>query len=75
MRRRRQLVEMRKAEKVRRHSAGQSELLREIDGMIVLLNRRIDRLDRQIAELIAQSPTLAAKARLLSIRSQQPLRL
>lgn len=66
VRRRRQLVEMRKAEKVRRHSAGQPELLREVEGMIALLDRRIDRLDRQIAELIAQSPTLAVKARLLS---------
>ena len=59
VRRRRQLVEMRKAEKVRRHSAGRPELLREIEGMIALL-------DRRIAALIAQSPTLAVKARLLA---------
>lgn len=66
VRRRRQLVEMRKSEKVRRHSAGQPELLREIEGMIALLDRRIERLDRQIAALIAQSPRLAVKARLLA---------
>jgi len=66
VRRRRQLVEMRKAGKVRRHSAGQPELLREIEGMIALPDPRIDRLDRQIAALIAQSPGLAVKARLPS---------
>ncbi|MBK3746149.1 IS110 family transposase, partial [Paraburkholderia aspalathi] len=39
---RKQLVEARKAEKLRRHSAGQPELLRDIDTMIVILNRRIE---------------------------------
>ncbi len=34
--------------------------------MIALLSRRIDKLDRQIAELIAQNPPLAARARLLA---------
>ena len=66
LRRRKQLVEFRKAEKVRRHSAGQPDILREIDTMIALLSRRIDKLDRQIAELIAQNPALAARARLLA---------
>lgn len=66
LRRRKQLVEFRKAEKVRRHSAGQQEILREIDTMIALLSRRIDKLDGQIADLIAQSPDLAGRARLLA---------
>jgi transposase len=66
LRRRRQLVEMRKAEKVRRHSAGQPAILREIEAMIALLGRRVARLDREIAALIAASPTLARPARLLS---------
>ena len=34
--------------------------------LIALLDRRIERLDRQIAALIAQSPRLAVKARLLA---------
>lgn len=66
LRRRRQLVEARKAEKLRRHAAGQPELLRDIDGMIAILDRRIGTLDRQIAEIIADSPALAAQARLLA---------
>lgn len=66
LRRRKQLVEMRKAEKVRRHSAGQPAILREIEAMITLLDRRIGRLDREIAAQIKTSPTLAEQARLLS---------
>lgn len=65
LRRRRQLVEMRKAEKVRRPSAGQAEILREIEAMIALLDRRIAHLDREIAALVEASPGLAAQARLL----------
>jgi transposase len=65
IRRRKQLVEMRKAEKVRRHSAGQPEVLKEIEAMIVLLDRRVARLDAAIAALIDKSPVLAAQARLL----------
>ena len=37
LRRRRQLVEARKADKVRRHNAGQREILRDIESMIALL--------------------------------------
>jgi transposase len=66
LRRRRQLVEVRKAEKVRRHSAGQREILRDIESMIALLDRRIEKLDREIAALIAKSPGLAERARLLA---------
>lgn len=64
--RRKQWVEFRKAEKLRRHSAGQPEILREIDTMIALLSCKIDKLDRLIAELIAQSPELTEQARLLT---------
>lgn len=66
LRRRKQLVEARKAEKLRRHSAGQPELLGDIDSMIAILNRRIEKLDKQIAAIITQSHDLAAQARLLS---------
>lgn len=66
LRRRKQLVEMRKAEKVRRHNAGQPAILREIETMIALLEQRIADMDREIAALIAASPALAEQARLLS---------
>ncbi len=65
LRRRKQLVETRKAEKRRRNSAGQSELLRDIDNMIAILNRRIDKLDSQIAQIIADTPGLTEQAQLL----------
>lgn len=66
LRRRRQLVEARKAEKNRRHDAGQPEILRDIESMIALLDRRIEKLDRQIAAIIESTPALAAKAQLLA---------
>ncbi|EIM74063.1 transposase [Nitratireductor aquibiodomus RA22] len=59
------MVETRKAEELRHHSAGQSELLRDIDSMIAILNRRIDKLDSQIAQIIADTPELTEQARLL----------
>jgi transposase len=62
LRRRRQLVETRKAEKVRRHNAGR-EILRDIESMIALLDRRSAKLDRDIAALIEKSPNLAERAR------------
>ena len=65
LRRRKQLVEMRKAEKVRRHNAGQPAILREIETMIALLDQRIADMDREIATLIEGSPKLAELARLL----------
>jgi len=66
LRRRRQLVEMRKAEKLHRHSAGQDEIATAIEAMIKLLTRQIADLDHRIAGLIEQDPTLASQARLLN---------
>ncbi len=66
LRRRRQLVEMRKAEKLHRHSAGQEEIASAIEAMIDLLGRQISDLDRRIAELIEDDATLSAQARLLT---------
>lgn len=65
LRRRRQLVEMRKAEKLRLHNAGQSQIKSEIKMMIALLERRIERVDLRIAELIGEDAALAAQAALL----------
>ena len=66
LRRRNQLVEMRKADKLRRHDAGQPDILADIESTIADFTRRIETIDKQIAELIAQSPELAEQARLLS---------
>jgi len=65
LRRRKQLVEMRKAEKIRRHDAGGRDILAEINALIAIFDRRIDKLDRAIAALIATDPALCAQARLL----------
>ena len=65
LRRRRQLVEMRKAEKVRRHDAGGADIRAEIDRMIRILDRRALTMDRTIADLIAADPDLARQAALL----------
>ena len=66
LRRRRQLVEIRKAEKVRRHSAGQDEIAEDIEAMIDLLSARIDDLDRKIAALIAEDRQLRTQADLVT---------
>lgn len=66
LRRRRQLVDMRKAEKLHRHSAGQPEIAQAIETMIDLLSQQIAQLDRQIAGFIAQDQTLSEQARLLT---------
>ena len=66
LRRRRPWVEMRKAEKLRRHSAGQDEIAAQIATMIVLLSGQILAIDRRIAGLIAADHTLSAQARLLA---------
>lgn len=66
LRRRRQLVDMCKAEKLHRHSAGQPEIAQAIETMIDLLSQQIAQLDRQIAGFIAQDQTLSEQARLLT---------
>lgn len=66
LRRRRQLVDMRKAEKLHRHSAGQEEIATAIEAMIELLAHQIADLDRRIAGLIAEDAMLADHARLLA---------
>jgi transposase len=66
LRRRKQLVEICRTEKVRRHNAGQPAILSEIETMIALLDQRIADIDREIAALIAASPALAEQAQLLS---------
>jgi len=66
LRRRRQLVDMRKAEKLHRHSAGQPEIAHAIEAMIDLLGKQIAELDRQIAGFIAQDQVLSEQARLLN---------
>lgn len=66
LRRRRQLVDMRKAEKLHRHSAGQDEITASIEAMIQLLGRQIADLDLRIAGLIDEDGALADQARLLA---------
>ncbi|MFG1477928.1 transposase [Xanthobacter sp. V4C-4] len=66
LRRRRPWVEMRKAEKLRRHSAGQDEIAAQIATMIVLLGGQPLAIDRRIAGLIAADHTLSTQARLLA---------
>ena len=66
LRRRRQLVDMRKAEKLHRHSAGQPEIAQAIEAMIDLLGQQIAQLDRQIADFIAQDRALSEQAQLLT---------
>lgn len=65
LRRRRQLVDMRKAEKLHRHSTGQPEIAADVETMIALFGRQIADLDRHIAGLIADDARLAEQARLL----------
>jgi len=66
LRRRRQLVDMRKAEKVRRHSAGQRDILKDIDTLIRILDRRIEAMDIKIRTLIEEDEVLSDDARLLA---------
>jgi len=66
LRRRRQLVDMRKAQKLHRHNAGQPEITQAIETMIDLLGQQIAGLDRQIAGFIAEDQTLAEQARVLT---------
>jgi len=65
LRRRKQLVAMRKAEKLRRHSAGQEDIMNDINAMISMLDCRVRDMDEQIASLIARDHTLKRQADLL----------
>ena len=62
LRRRRQLVDMRKAEKLHLHSAGRSGIAADVETMIALLDCQITDLDRHIAG----DSRLAEQARLLA---------
>ncbi|OAG75611.1 transposase [Acetobacter malorum] len=66
LRRRRQLVDMRKAEKLRRHSAGHDDIAEQIDAMIALLSTQISVLDQRIKAIIAADRALAEQAALMS---------
>lgn len=65
VRRRRQLVEMRKAELTRRSQAHHPELAQDIDRVIALLSAEIRSLEARIARQIDQQPELARSAKLL----------
>lgn len=65
LRRRRQLVDMRKAEKLRLHSAGHDDIAEQIDTMIALLSTQINVLDQRIKALIAADHALAEQAALM----------
>lgn len=59
VRRRRQLVEMRKAELTRKHQAGHDDLLEEIKAHIGFLTRQLRAVEARIAEHIAADRALA----------------
>jgi transposase len=65
VRRRRQLVEMRKAELTRKHQAGHDDLLEEIEAHIGFLTRQLRAVEARIAEHIAADRELAATDALL----------
>lgn len=63
--RRRQLVEMRKQEATRLQQTTDKDARSDIRGMILLLERRIEKAEERIAEIIRSSPELAEKNRML----------
>lgn len=65
LRRRRQLVDMRKAEKLRRLSAGHDDIAEQIDAMIALLSTQIRALDQRIKSLIDKDQRLSEQAALM----------
>lgn len=65
LRRRRQLVDTRKAEKLRRHRAGHDDIAEQIDAMIALLSTQIRALDQRIKSLIDKDQTLSEQAALM----------
>jgi hypothetical protein len=66
LRRRRQLGDMREAEKLHRQTAGQPDITQAIKTMIELLGQQIAALDRQIAGFITEDQVLAEQVRLLT---------
>ncbi len=65
LRRRRQLVEARKAEKLRLHDAGSRDIVNDIKSMIAILDRRIAKFDARIDAQIKKEPALTRQAALL----------
>ncbi len=65
LRRRRQLVDMRKAERTRRQQAAQGDIAEDIQRSIASLTAEIRALENRMAQHIANQPELAHNARLL----------
>lgn len=63
--RRRQLVELRAAEKNRRHSTHSTRVRQSIDTVITTLDREIEEVDRDIDDLIRNSPLWREQEELL----------
>lgn len=63
--RRRQLVEIRVAERNRLHTAATAAVRADLEAHIAYLSQQIDRLDRQLGEAIQASPAWRAKDELL----------
>ncbi len=63
--RRRQLVEMRKQETTRLQQTTDQDARSDIKGLILLLERRIEKAEARIAEIIQSSPELVETDRLL----------
>lgn len=65
VRRRRQLVDMRKAELTRRQQADGQDIVDDIEGCIAFLTNRIEAIEANIATLIEGDPTLANAEKLM----------
>jgi len=66
LRRRKQIVVMRQAEKLRLYSAGQDDIASDINEMIDVFSRRIADLDAEIKRLVAKDRNLGRQAKLLA---------
>ncbi len=65
VRRRRQLVDMRKAELTRRQQADGQDIVDDIEGCIAFLTNRVEAIETNIAALIEGDPTLANDEKLM----------
>lgn len=63
--RRRQLIDMRVAERNRRHTAATAAVRADLEAHIAYLTQQIDRLDEQLGQAIEASPVWRAKDELL----------